>query len=445
MGPKKSLLTSLNISTCAINEASSSRLPLEDLENIQVESNEPDSKDEEKESRSKKRKAQVRVAQRNFRERKINRQKQTASELTEANQLNQDLREKIWRLHLEREALRQNASTDVLATAAHQFSDTTGLMHSYLRGSLDYPSAVISNPAANGQSRVPLITEHQTPSATAQVEKSQPQTEPIPFEQAPAVHCPVTAPTVGTFSVSPNRAQNTSPSTSSRSHFSSLPINIVSPIQSVSHADSSAVTLASPLTNLRGWPGVHFQPYAAIPPFGPNSSLEHLPLPAAWSEFWENDFPEIEPDDLDRPSSAPVDFRADTHSLPSRLIGPSKVSEVNAGIESPMKGARGGTEGQKADTVRIAGTSENLTQPIPSHRWGRLPNERKGEDIQIMLKGTQKPAHALQKVAKCANGIPVISKDDDMTVWLLIPSLVHGKWVGFKLGEAGRGVIDLND
>ncbi|KAH9811912.1 hypothetical protein DFH28DRAFT_931577 [Melampsora americana] len=397
-----------------------------------------------KQTNSEKRKSQLRSAQRTFTQRKKQREKLISSQLKDANNLNREMRDTLARSEAEREVLRQYVSEEVLEEANKRFPISTPLdkvlssLPGYNSPNLDSFNDLLITPITNRSNRDSSIStndENPTLQSSSTIRDRSYLGNPEVLGKAPI---PSERPGVDERI----ELEETEPLTITSND--NLTDNSICMNKGHSAFDVD-----------------YFESYGSPP---------DLQFNEGWGEFWETHYEEIEEDQKESPERTDKTViqnndkeepeKEQQDSVKEELTGEEKRSEVDIGHDSAMEGSRGGTEYERGHAIQDAGGENDLAQPMPKN-W-RPPNLTKGESVRQMLRGTQawgrlmshplasqcdsdELARALQKQAKCANGSPVVSRDDVMRIWLSIPGRIKGKKAGYKLGEDGRGDVDLGD
>lgn len=477
MSPKKKVLTTHNLKNISIEQAitqstssSSSQSSVNlDQVNFQQQTQQHDLKVESngKTISSEKRKTQLRSAQRTFSQRRKQREKLTASQLVDATNLNREMRSTIARSQAEREVLRQYVSEEVLEEAKKRFPIPTDLdtiikpLPGYTSPNLDAFNDLLITPIPNRSNQDSSITINDENSS---IQQGSSKITDRPSLREQEVFGNVSRPLQSTFGRSDYPAIGLVQSNSDIKPI--IEARASDEKMDFEDTESSSIALNANLTNgaIPMYEGTstsdfhHFEPYGSPP---------ELQFDEGWGEFWEIHYEEIEEDkeeesqeSQDRSEVVIRNPEDEEIEVKEGLTGDEKKSEVMIGHDSALEGKRGGNENERNSAIEEAGGENDLAQPMPKS-W-RPPNLTKGESVRQMLKGTQawgrlmshplaaqcdkdELARALQKQAKCANGSPVVSRDDVMKIWLSIPGRVKGKKAGYKLGEDGRGDVDLGD
>ncbi|EGG03372.1 uncharacterized protein MELLADRAFT_109351 [Melampsora larici-populina 98AG31] len=425
---------------------------------------------------SEKRKIQLRSAQRTFSQRRKQREKLTSSQLVDATNLNREMRSTIARSQAEREVLRQYVSKEVLEEAKKRFPIPTNSEPSlqplpgYHSPNLDSFNDLLITPLPNRFHQDDVIDvndENSIPQGSSKthdrdVIRGKDQGLGDPALSSQDTFWNSNYPGIKSDQLVSDMKPILENRTGSDEQ---MELEETEPTLMI----SSNVDLSNGFMSMNE--GTSATDYHQFETCG---SPPELQFDEGWGEFWEIHYDEIEEEEKEEveevvekkesqeKSKVKIQNPEDSKNviIKKGLTGEEKKTEVMKGHDSALEGKRGGNENERNVATQEAGSQNDLAQPMPKN-W-RPPNLTKGESVRQMLKGTQawgrlmshplaaqcdkdELARALQKQAKCANGSPVVSRDDVMKIWLSIPGRVKGKRAGYKLGEDGRGDVDLGD
>ncbi|KAG0142703.1 hypothetical protein CROQUDRAFT_724959 [Cronartium quercuum f. sp. fusiforme G11] len=352
-----------------------------------------------KKSTSEKRKAQNRTAQKNFRERKEKLSKENEENLLIRTEENKQLRNLIERLEAENAFLRQHVPVSVLVQLSVILPSSKPITTSIGSVITHSPDQEEHTRAATALSSLASATP------TTVFDPALQDSSPTRSDLLVTTHQ-----SISSIKIQIDPLQSEQTTQMNKEHHPSL-----SRISDISNTRSNSPSLQTET------------------PFT---------MPAHWASFWNTHFP-----------------TQNHHQYTDQERQEAKIENETGG--GAMPGLRGKDPDEKVEAMNI---SKDLAQPKPqpTFKWTRPPDVSKGEDLGNMLQGIQawsmimshprfhecdqeELARALQSLAKCANGNPVISKDDVMVVWNSMTDRANANFDEIKMSKGDKGQIDQGD